>query len=161
MPKASKKRCAKCKKLLSLRCFHGKYVETKGNWCKSCKNAYDRARYAKIGALPKRESIWKARGISFSWEAYCGLFNSQQGRCAICRKELVLYGKATGKKLQSVLDHDHTSGQVRGILCQRCNKALGLFDDAIEVLYDAINYLDAAAMKTGLERTKKADVPSI
>jgi hypothetical protein len=51
--------------------------------------------------------------------------------CAICER--------TDRKL--VLDHDHETDEFRGYLCNNCNSALGRFDDDIEVLQKAINYL--------------------
>lgn len=51
---------------------------------------------------------------------YEALATQQDGVCAICREP-----EASGLHI----DHDHASGQVRGLLCGRCNKALGLLDD--------------------------------
>lgn len=39
------------------------------------------------------------------------------------------------------IDHCHTNGHVRGLLCQKCNSALGLLQDDINILTNAINYL--------------------
>jgi hypothetical protein len=39
------------------------------------------------------------------------------------------------------IDHDHTSGKVRGCLCNKCNQAIGLFTDNVDLLGRAINYL--------------------
>jgi hypothetical protein len=39
-------------------------------------------------------------------------------------------------------DHDHTTNQVRGILCERCNRAIGLLRDDVDVLKNAIKYLE-------------------
>lgn len=40
-----------------------------------------------------------------------------------------------------VVDHDHTTGKVRGLLCHNCNRALGLLQDNKSYLQSAINYL--------------------
>ena len=58
----------------------------------------------------------------------------QNGVCAIC------FGKT--KKLH--IDHCHKTKKVRGILCARCNLALGLFGDQIKYLENAISYLTDA-----------------
>lgn len=47
-------------------------------------------------------------------------------------------------KSKLVVDHCHDTGIVRGLLCHNCNRALGLFKDKIEVLKNAIKYLEGA-----------------
>lgn len=84
-----------------------------------------------LRAKARRKSNYKKRyGITV--EQYDQLFEYQGGRCAICNK-------TSTKKLN--VDHDHNTGEIRGLLCGNCNKALGLFDDAIEALQAAIDYL--------------------
>jgi len=60
----------------------------------------------------------------------------QGGVCAICRTTEFM-----GPGKRPCIDHDHTTGKVRGILCQRCNTALGLFNDDIERLEAALKYV--------------------
>ncbi len=60
------------------------------------------------------------------------LILAQDYRCAICSSDLV--GKMH-------IDHNHLTGNVRGILCVSCNTALGSFRDNINILKRAINYL--------------------
>jgi len=55
----------------------------------------------------------------------------QQGRCAICDRFAPLF-----------LDHDHDTGAIRGMLCNRCNSGLGLFQDNISALRSAVLYLE-------------------
>jgi hypothetical protein len=66
-------------------------------------------------------------------EEYNQLFESQNGKCAICNKE-------QQNKLLAV-DHNHNTNQIRGLLCSKCNLALGLFYDNINNLKAAILYL--------------------
>lgn len=61
----------------------------------------------------------------------------QRGVCAIC-------GKApSGRGTQGVLqvDHDHSTGAIRALLCCRCNKAIGLFHDDSDIAQRAADYL--------------------
>lgn len=67
-------------------------------------------------------------------ETFDAILAEQKGRCAICRTP------RPGKKGWHV-DHDHETGQVRGILCFGCNVSLGHFKDSPEVLANAIEYL--------------------
>jgi hypothetical protein len=47
-------------------------------------------------------------------------------------------------KVKIVVDHCHTTGAIRGLLCHNCNRALGLLKDDINVIKNAINYLESA-----------------
>ncbi len=58
----------------------------------------------------------------------------QQYLCAICKKELY-------PRRDTHIDHCHTTGKVRGILCSKCNTGLGMFNDSIETLLNATDYL--------------------
>ena len=71
------------------------------------------------------------------------LFAAQDGRCAICREELSLSVAEVGKKtMRACLDHDHSTGQIRGWLCTDCNRGLGGFRDERSALLRALEYLD-------------------
>ena len=66
--------------------------------------------------------------------------------CPICG---ILFSHHTSedRKTQPVVDHDHTTGKVRGILCNRCNSGLGLFKDNKTSLENAITYLNNCEVK--------------
>lgn len=66
------------------------------------------------------------------------LLTEQEGKCAICKKELVLDGGKAGMHT----DHDHKTSKVRGLLCAKCNRGLGCFDDNPGFLTEAIKYLE-------------------
>jgi hypothetical protein len=90
---------------------------------------------------------------SARWGAYCGsharrfrrfgiteaeldaLLARQKNRCAIC-KSAKPYGSGDWQ-----IDHDHVTGQVRGLLCSKCNLALGLLSDDPKVIAAALRYL--------------------
>ena len=71
---------------------------------------------------------------------YDQMLVNQNGRCAICC-EFETQQRA-GKVVQLCVDHDHETGQVRGLLCQACNMALGLFKDLPNRLRVAAEYLE-------------------
>lgn len=64
---------------------------------------------------------------------------SQGGVCAICG------GPPNGQGLDYHVDHDHDTGKVRGLLCMHCNNGLGHFQDRIDVLEKAVEYLKRAS----------------
>lgn len=78
---------------------------------------------------------------------YRFLYHSQQGRCAICREMGNRYPTkrtkpaAETRKTLLVIDHNHKTGQVRGLLCYRCNTLLGFALDDPEILRAALAYL--------------------
>ncbi len=76
------------------------------------------------------------RKYGITIEQYDELLAAQGGRCAICRRE-------PRPDISLHLDHDHESGKLRGILCFRCNNALGDFDDDSGLLRAALRYLES------------------
>lgn len=69
-----------------------------------------------------------------SQEEYENLFVKQNNKCAICGREF-------DETLKAFVDHCHTTDKVRGLLCTNCNTLLGMARDSIEVLNNAIAYL--------------------
>jgi len=61
---------------------------------------------------------------------------AQDNRCAICRSD-----EWVGKHNVPHVDHDHDTGEIRGLLCGRCNAGIGQFQDDPELLRRAIDYL--------------------
>lgn len=79
----------------------------------------------------QREKHYKSKyGMTIS--DYDAVLENQNGKCAICEE--------TKDKLLNI-DHDHTTGKIRGLLCNSCNTALGLFQDKEEVIKRACLYL--------------------
>jgi len=75
-----------------------------------------------------------------SAEYYGELSKSQHGLCAICGKPESAHRH--GKVIGLNVDHDHETGKVRGLLCSRCNMAVGLLGDSVENLLAAAMYLE-------------------
>jgi hypothetical protein len=74
-------------------------------------------------------------------EQYDALFAEQGGMCAICTKPESAR-RIKGTRPLSV-DHNHLTGQIRGLLCSNCNRALGLFGEDTDIMKRAIYYLRA------------------
>ncbi|AXH71998.1 MAG: recombination endonuclease VII [Podoviridae sp. ctbj_2] len=73
-------------------------------------------------------------------DKYESMLQDQNHLCAICHTEGFIMNKER-HKMKLVVDHCHTTGVVRGLLCHNCNRALGLFQDSQVNLTTAINYL--------------------
>jgi predicted nucleic acid-binding Zn ribbon protein len=69
---------------------------------------------------------------------YQAMMEKQDGKCAICNSE----GGYQNRPGKLAVDHCHISGKIRGLLCHRCNTAIGLLKDNIENLNSAIRYLE-------------------
>jgi hypothetical protein len=99
--------------------------------------ARDRARYA---ANPNRNRNQQLRAqYGMSLEDYERMLQEQSGRCAICPSEVGAKGKSLA------VDHCHETGRVRGLLCARCNVGIGMFQDDVSRLRNAIEYLNTPA----------------
>lgn len=98
------------------------------------------ARYAKANgkeAYNKRQLLANRKhryGVTQKDFEY--MLHQQEFRCAICSKEI---------DEKANVDHDHDTLEVRGLLCSRCNKVLGLVNESREILQAMIDYLPASS----------------
>lgn len=81
------------------------------------------------------ETRWRARDIALTVPQYNALLVDQDYCCAICGRHEDMFKYGLG------IDHDHSSGEVRGLLCTNCNALLGHAKDSIGILESAIKYL--------------------
>ena len=72
-------------------------------------------------------------------DQYNALLQKQREVCCICKQPEKI--KKRDKIIALTVDHDHNTGKIRGLLCSRCNVALGQFSDSISLLKAAIAYL--------------------
>lgn len=85
---------------------------------------------------PERMAILKRRWeYGIEEEEFQKILSKQDNRCAICLKPFF-------SNKSRHIDHDHIAEKVRGILCQKCNHGLGLFDDSQPRLHAAAYYLE-------------------
>jgi hypothetical protein len=137
---AKSKWCWVCERRKLARFFHKNKQTSDGlqDKCALCTSEYQKRRRAdpEIRKLLKEASrnreLKKRYGITS--EEYQEMEEAQGGLCAICRRP-----PAEGKKL--AVDHDHLTGLVRRLLCDRCNWLIGLAYESIEILESAKQYL--------------------
>lgn len=97
----------------------------------SCKN-FKPHNYS---GLEKRDVIIRNQyGITLA--EYNAMLEAQNYKCAICNNE----DEVEGRRL--AIDHCHNTGKIRGLLCGKCNRGLGLFYDNKKLLQSAIKYLN-------------------
>ena len=75
------------------------------------------------------------RKYGITADQFDAMLNAQNGVCAIC-------GKPRPEERTLHIDHDHETGAIRGLLCFRCNNALGDFEEQYELFAAAADYLD-------------------
>lgn len=99
-----------------------------------------RASVARYRQSAKYRAVnWRAkiRKHGLSVEQFERLLSDQGGGCALCG------GRNADRRL--AIDHDHETGRIRGLLCSRCNTALGLLRDSVDLLTRAVAYLRRVA----------------
>lgn len=125
---AGQKWCARCRQYLALGEFGGRGTKLAA-YCRPCASAYNHERI-----LSREFGITPAR--------YDELLALQGGRCAVCERH--------SRTRRLAVDHDHETGEIRGLLCTRCNhKLIGAANESPAVLRRAARYLDAPPALTG------------
>ena len=105
-------------------------------YCKACTAARNRARTSE---MRRRWHLSNTYGLSL--DQYEAMLTAQGGVSAICKQP-----PSTGKKRRSdflVVDHDHSTGAIRALLCHRCNNLLSSVQDSSLLLETAIAYLNS------------------
>jgi len=152
------KECNKCledKSILFFQSFtrnmkDGSINTHRYNMCTSCRSTRDsltrNKRKDKDPEFVKRLKWYELarsykRHYKISFERYCEIFEEQKGQCAICSKEFNNTG-IDMKRDKLYVDHNHTTGLVRGLLCKTCNVGIGMFKEDINIIKKTINYLE-------------------
>jgi hypothetical protein len=133
------KRCYSCEEHLGVEEFYKNRARKDGfaDECKTCTRKkrdpnYNRSEKALNAQLQYKYGI----GV----EDYKTLLEQQEGLCAICRKANHSFLRE-GRKIRLSVDHNHETGEIRGLLCARCNTAVGVFDGDIEMIERLAAYL--------------------
>lgn len=104
----------------------------KQNNCKVCARQKAKESVTRRGGNRRLNLM---RNYKISEEYFNEMLNTQGGFCKVCS------GPALGKGAYHV-DHDHKTGRIRGLLCHKCNVALGMVQDSKEHLSALIRYLE-------------------
>ena len=118
---------------------------------KEGRNAYGRAHRAAHPEHYRAKEL--KRDFDLSVQEYAALLLAQDGVCAVCRKPET--ATRYGKLKHLAVDHNHGTGEVRGLLCAECNTGLGKFGDDPALLRGAADYLDTHNAKHEVVPLKK------
>jgi hypothetical protein len=162
---ADEKWCPRCAQLKHVRYFGQRKNGQRKGYCRECYSSYleerlaasKEARVAKRSAARKYASsernrelrLAKLYGITLA--DYDAMVEAQDDRCAICSTD-----KPGGSSTNWHVDHDHSTGRVRGLLCSRCNLAIGQFNDDPALLIRACVYLGAVPTEQALAFYKRS-----
>ena len=146
------KLCTVCKGVKSDDQFYGHKGRSQARGpCKVCWSAQAAKRYLKNPTkFKERAKVWTSKNVErtryirkraklsrygLTIEDYDAVFIAQKGKCRICCKSI------SKDSFETCVDHNHNTHEVRGILCRRCNRALGFFDDDACIVEAAAEYL--------------------
>lgn len=115
-------------------------------YCKNCTKKKAKASYTKPDKAKTKAYILKCR-FGLSLEDYHSLYKKQSGSCAICNKALTLYAETRDLSSVACIDHNHSTGEVRGLLCNTCNTGIGMLKEDPIIMQSAIKYLQQKGVK--------------
>lgn len=132
--------CNKCGEQKPLS-FFGKNKNSKdklNSKCKRCAVQQSIEAYKRNPDTKRRYNLKREYGITL--EQFEEMKLKQENKCAICKNEFK-------NSVDTCVDHNHDTRQVRALLCNHCNRAIGLFKESVETMKNAIEYLSHYEIK--------------
>ena len=137
------KKCSSCGEVKEYSCYRSRGGEMKHllkSKCNSClykeHKKWAEENLDKVYEYRKKDGWTLAKRCSrrnITPDELFSKYEEQEKCCAICKKEIMIS--------DSAIDHNHETMDFRGILCKKCNRALGMFMDSEKILKNAILYL--------------------
>jgi len=138
------KKCSKCgeeKPIITdfyTNNWKGRKTPTISSMCRGCHNEKHRKQYhaENVEERQKRKK-WQRKGHLFrkyglTVKEFSAMILEQKNKCKICKCEME----------DPQVDHNHSTGELRGLLCRPCNLSLGLLKEDPKVLYNMISYIN-------------------
>ncbi len=125
--------------------YHGSYYQANKEKIKARSNEYYAKNKEKIHKKMKEryknnKNFYIDQHLKYRYNVstteYNDMFDAQKGKCIICGTH------QSNLKRSLSIDHSHKTNKVRGLLCTKCNLILGLADDNVNLLQNAIKYLE-------------------
>lgn len=129
------KECLSCSTVKPLMEYH-RYQRTRDGRqtvCKTCRSGKKTSEYG------RRYNLRQFHGLEL--EQWNEMLEKQGGRCAVCSVELIVDLSVQRSMRKAMVDHDHKTGEIRGLLCGHCNTGIGHFQDDPDRLLSAVTYL--------------------
>lgn len=135
-----------------------------GRNCTSCSRPFPWSEFYRMtqrkdnkdGVCKECRRGWMRRNrFGLNPEQHAAIFQRQAGRCAICK---IPETEALIKRKLAV-DHNHSNGKIRGLLCVRCNTGLGCFEDSPKMIAKALAYLKLHAEPSPELSTSTTNAP--
>lgn len=121
-------RCTRCKQFKPAETFHFRKDRPTCNYCYDCYHAKN------LYWSNKLKDSRREQRYGISGEQYRAMLIAQNHQCKICDKDM------TGQKI--CVEHNHSTNQVRGLVHDSCNRAIGLLQDDATILYRAAKYIE-------------------
>jgi Recombination endonuclease VII. len=122
-------------------------LDSRGNStgkCYECKLLWHRKHHQETKTPEKTKKYQLKSKYNMTLEEYDKLVEFQQNGCAICRQLVT-----SERKL--AVDHNHKTGEIRGLLCFKCNSLIGLANDDEDLLWKAMEYLKRTTWNKKIE----------
>jgi hypothetical protein len=143
-------------KCSSCGCEFDKYQRAHGR-CKPCKGEFERNRSKKYVSYRKELNLKKKYGVSL--EEFNKMIDDAGNRCGICGVGFCLpVPQVVQPGNIAVVDHDHKTGRIRGLLCKSCNVALGMFCDDPTRLRNAAKWIESHVDDLSFHITPRTDL---
>ena len=146
--KKNKKRIKKLRKKYrkdnrkKIRKQHKKYIKSRKlffrNYYRKYSKMFRKKHKKRILRNERNSNLRTNYGITI--DDYDILLKKQKYVCGICKKKELVKDQ-NGKVKSLCVDHDHKTNKIRGLLCSRCNRGLGLLRDSVKILNSALKYL--------------------
>lgn len=115
------------------------YTDGRGKICSIACRRKRRLDDGRTSFAHRKHLLYKKYGITI--EQYWEMHAAQNGGCAICKRTDPIGRVAKVDPMWLAVDHDHETGQIRGLLCMHCNTAIGQLDHDPERMRAAMDYL--------------------
>jgi hypothetical protein len=145
--------CGLCSSLKPLEEFYRRSASKDGRSyrCKDCSNA-NNSEWMKAKPKEERQKIYFERDLQrkfgISTEVYNAVFLAQEGVCAICKQP-------NPNRNRLAVDHNHATGEVRGLLCGPCNMLLHRIENDPDWANKAFSYLSKSTIENLLREGEK------